>query len=207
MSLYSVLESILLMAAIIFTILGNILSDLLYILLGTLLGFVAFVGALYLTLRVKKDAGVDDVIFINALIYPLIIAIILTIGSINIGLSQYRAIWFDLALIIAVFIAFTFLWIILRQKWKFLTLENVDFITPTDKEKYPQFFLSNLILGFILGMIFILMKLFYIWFGYEVTSYIVMIFTLVITLMLAFFLRPIIKKIKERPQKPRKEKA
>ena len=104
MSLYSVLESILVMAAVIFTLMGNITGNLMYILIGVILGVFAFLGALFITLRVKKDTGIDDVIFINAVVFPLMVAIIFTLGSINIGLAQYQVIWFDLGLAIAIFI-------------------------------------------------------------------------------------------------------
>jgi len=207
MSLYSVLESILVMAAVIFTLMGNITGNLMYILIGVILGGFAFLGALFITLRVKKDTGIDDVIFINAVVFPLMVAIIFTLGSVNIGLPQYQVIWFDLGLAIAMFIVFMCVWIFLKQKWKFLIVEDVDFTTTTDKEKYPQFLLATLILGGIFGLIFIIFKFFFIWFGYQITSYIVMSFTLLVTIILSFFLSIFVRKMKERPPKVKKEKV
>lgn len=207
MSLYSVLESILVMAAVIFTLMGNITVNLMYILIGVVLGVLALLGALYMTLRVKKDAGIDDVIFINAVVFPLMVAIVFTLGSVNIGLLEYQVIWFDLGLAIAMFIVFMCVWIFLKQKWKFLIVEDVDFTTTTDKEKYPQFLLATLILGGIFGLIFIVFKFFFIWFGYQITSYIVMSFTLLVTIILSFFLSIFVRKMKERPPKVKKEKV
>jgi len=207
MSLYSVLESILVMAAVIFTLMGNITVNLMYILIGVVLGVLALLGALYMTLKVKKDAGIDDVIFINAIVFPLMVAIVFTLGSVNIGLPEYQVIWFDLGLAIAMFIVFMCVWIFLKQKWKFLIVEDVDFTTTTDKEKYPQFLLATLILGGIFGLIFIVFKFFFIWFGYQITSYIVMSFTLLVTIILSFFLSIFVRKMKERPPKVKKEKV
>ena len=207
MSIYSVLESILIMAAVIFTLMGNITVNLMYILIGVILGVLALLGALYITLRAKKDAGIDDVIFINAIILPLMVAIVFTLGSVNIGLPQYQVIWFDLGLAIVTFIIFMFVWVFLKQKWKFLIVEDVDFTTTNDKEKYPQFLLATLILGGFFGLIFIVFKFFYIWFGYQTTSYIVMSFTLIFTIILSFFLSIFVRKMKERPPKAKKEKA
>jgi hypothetical protein len=206
MSLYSVLESILVIAAAIFTLMGNITVNVMYILVGVILGVLAFLGALSMTLRAKKDTGIDDVIFINAVVYPLMVAIVFTLGSINIGLPQYQVIWFDLGLAIAIFIVFMCVWIFLKQKWKFLIVEDVDFTTTTDKEKYPPFLLATLILGGIFGLIFIVFKFFFIWFGYQITSYIVMSFTLMVTIILSFFLSIVVRKMKERPPKVKKEK-
>jgi uncharacterized membrane protein YbhN (UPF0104 family) len=194
------------MAAIIFTLMGNITGNLMYILIGVVLGGFAFLGALYMTLRVKKETGIDDVIFINAVVFPLMVAIVFTLGSVNIGLSQYQVIWFDMGLAIAIFIVFMCVWIFLKQKWKFLIVEDVDFTTTTDKEKYPQFLLATLILGGIFGLIFIVFKFFFIWFGYQITSYIVMSFTLLVTIILSFFLSIFVRKMKERPPKVKKEK-
>lgn len=207
MSLYSVLESILVMAAVIFTILGNVTTDILYILIGTILGIIAFLGSLHISLRIKEDAGIDDVIFINAIVYPLMVAIIFTIGSIDIGLPDYQVIWFDLALSIAVFIIFMCVWIFLKQKWKLLIVEDVKFTTTTDKEKYPRFLLATLILGSVFGLLFIFFKLFFIWWGYQITSYIIMCFTLGATILLSFFLSTIVRKMKERPPKVKKVKT
>ena len=92
MSLYSVIESILVIAAVIFTILGNFTANILYILIGIMMGVLAFLGALYISLKIKEDAGIDDVIFINAVVYPLMVAITFTIGSVNVGLPAYQVI-------------------------------------------------------------------------------------------------------------------
>ncbi len=207
MSIYSVLESILVMAAVVFTILGNLTMNLLYILIGSILGIIALLGALYISLRIKEDAGIDDIIFINAIVYPLMVAIIFTIGSINIGLPNYQVIWFDLALSMAVFIIFMCLWVFLKQKWKLLIVEDVKFTSATDKEKYPRFFLATLILGSIFGILFAIFKLFFIWWGYQISSYIIMCFTLGATILLSFFLSTIVKKMKERPPKVKKVKT
>lgn len=207
MSLYSVLESILVMAAVIFTILGNVTINILYILIGTILGIIALLGSLHISLRIKKDAGIDDIIFINAIVYPLMVAIIFTIGSIDIGLSDYQVIWFDLALSISVFIIFMCVWIFLKQKWKLLIVEDVKFTTTADKEKYPRFLLATLILGSIFGLLFVFFKLFFIWWGYQMTSYIIMCFTLAATILLSFFLSTIVRKMKERPPKVKKVKT
>jgi hypothetical protein len=195
------------MAAVIFTLMGNITVNLMYILIGVILGCLAFLGALSMTLSVKKDTGIDDVIFINAVVYPLMVAIVFTIGSINIWLPQYQVIWFDLGLAMSIFIVFMCVWIFLKQKWKFLIVEDVDFTTTTDKEKYPSFLLATLILGGIFGLIFIVFKFLFIWFGYQITSYIVMSFTLLVTIILSFFLSIFVRKMKERPPKVKKEKV
>lgn len=207
MSLYSVLESILVMAAVVFTILGNVTANILYILIGTILGIIALLGSLHISLRIKEDAGTDDIIFINAIVYPLMVAIIFTIGSIDIGLPNYQVIWFDLALSMAVFIIFMCVWIFLKQKWNLLVVEDVNFTTATDKEKYPRFLLATLILGCVFGLLFVIFKLFFIWWGYQITSYIIMCFTLVTTILLSFFLSVIVKKMKERPPKVKKVKT
>ncbi|MBY9009888.1 MAG: hypothetical protein KGD74_08495 [Candidatus Lokiarchaeota archaeon] len=207
MSLYSVLESILVMAAIVLTILGNVTVNISYILIGSILGIIALLGSLYISLRIKEDAGIDDIIFINAIVYPLMVAIIFTIGSINVGLSDYQVIWFDLGLSMAVFIIFMCVWIFLKQKWKLLIVEDVNFTTSTDKEKYPRFLLATLILGGIFGLLFVIFKLFFIWLGYQITSYIIMCFTLGVTILLSFFLNTIVRKMKERPPRVKKVKT
>jgi uncharacterized membrane protein YbhN (UPF0104 family) len=140
-------------------------------------------------------------------LYPLIVAIIFTIGTINVGLPNYQVIWFDLALSMAVFIIFMCLWIFLKQKWKLLIVEDVKFTSATDKDKYPRFLLATLILGSIFGLLFIIFKLFYIWLGYMITSYIIMGFTLGATILLSFFLSTIVRKMKERPPKVKKVKT
>jgi hypothetical protein len=195
------------MAAVVFTLLGNFTVNILYILIGTIMGFLALLGSLQISLRIKGDAGIDDVIFINAILYPLIVAIIFTIGTINVGLPNYQVIWFDLALSMAVFIIFMCLWIFLKQKWKLLIVEDVKFTSATDKDKYPRFLLATLILGSIFGLLFIIFKLFYIWLGYMITSYIIMGFTLGATILLSFFLSTIVRKMKERPPKVKKVKT
>ncbi|MBY9016350.1 MAG: hypothetical protein KGD68_11705 [Candidatus Lokiarchaeota archaeon] len=207
MSLYSVLESILVMAAVIFTILGNITVNILYILIGTIMGIIAFLVSLRISLKVKEDTGIDDIIFINAVVYPLMVAIIFTIGSIDVGLPNYQVIWFDLGLSIAVFIIFMCIWIFLKQKWNLLIVEDVQFTIATDKEKYPRFLLATLILGSIFGFLFIIFKLFFIWWGYQITSYVIMCFTLVATILLSFFLSTIVRKMKERPPRVKKVKT
>jgi hypothetical protein len=207
MSLYSVIESILVIAAVIFTILGNFTANILYILIGIMLGALAFLGALYISLKIKEDAGIDDVIFINAVVYPLMVAITFTIGSVNVGLPAYQVIWFDLALSMSVFIILMWIWMFLKQKWNLLIVEDVSFTTTTDREKYPRFFLASLILGSIFGVVFIVFKLLFIWLGYQTTSYIIMSFTLAVTIILSFFLSKIVRKMKERSPKVKKEKV
>jgi hypothetical protein len=206
MSLLSVLESILIMAAVVFTILGNLTVNILYILIGTILGIIALLGSLQISLRLKEDAGIDDIIFINAIVYPLMVAIIFTIGSIEVGLPDYQVVWFDLGLSMAVFILFMCVWIFLKQKWKLLIVEDVKFSSTTDKDKYPRFLLATLILGSIFGLLFVIFKLFFIWWGYQITSYIIMCFTLVATVLLSFFLSTIVRKMKERTPKVKKVK-
>ena len=195
------------MAAVVLTILGNVTANILYILIGTILGIIALLGSLYISLRIKEDAGIDDIIFINAVVYPLMVAIIFTIGSIDIGLPNYQVIWFDLALSMAVFIIFMCVWVFLKQKWKLLIVEDVKFTSTTDKEKYPRFLLATLILGSIFGFLFVIFKLFFIWWGYQITSYVIMCFTLVTTILLSFFLSTIVKKMKERPPRVKKVKT
>lgn len=195
------------MAAVVLTILGNVTANILYILIGTILGIIALLGSLYISLRIKEDAGIDDIIFINAVVYPLMVAIIFTIGSIDIGLPNYQVIWFDLALSMAVFIIFMCVWVFLKQKWKLLIVEDVKFTSTTDKEKYPRFLLATLILGSIFGFLFVIFKLFFIWWGYQITSYVIMCFTLVTTILLSFFLSTIVRKMKERPPRVKKVKT
>ena len=207
MSLYSVLESILVMAAVVFTLLGNFTANILYILIGSIMGIIALLVSLQISLRIKGDAGIDDIIFINALVYPLMVAIIFTIGSINVGLPNYQVIWFDLALSMAVFIIFMCLWIFLKQKWKLLIVEDVKFTSDVDKDKYPRFLLATLILGSIFGILFVIFKLVYIWLGYQITSYIIMGFTLGATILLSFFLSTLVRKMKERPPRVKKVKT
>jgi len=179
----------------------------LYILIGTILGIIALLGSLYISLRIKEDTGIDDIIFINAIVYPLMVAIIFTVGTINVGLPNFQVIWFDLALSMAVFIIFMCLWIFLKQKWKLLIVEDVKFTSDVDKDKYPRFLLATLILGSIFGMLFVIFKLVYIWLGYQITSYIIMGFTLGATIFLSFFLSTIVRKMKERPPKVKKVKT
>ncbi|GAI75332.1 unnamed protein product, partial [marine sediment metagenome] len=207
MSLYSVLESILVMAAVVFTLLGNFTANILYILIGSIMGIIALLVSLQISLRIKEDAGIDDIIFINALVYPLMVAIIFTIGSINVGLLNYQVIWFDLALSMAVFIIFMCLWIFLKQKWKLLIVDDVKFTSDVDKDKYPRFLLATLILGSIFGILFVIFKLVYIWLGYQITSYIIMGFTLGATILLSFFLSTLVRKMKERPPRVKKVKT
>ena len=195
------------MAAVVLTILGNVTANILYILIGTILGIIALLGSLYISLRIKEDAGIDDIIFINAVVYPLMVTIIFTIGSIDIGLPNYQVIWFDLALSMAVFIIFMCVWVFLKQKWKLLIVEDVKFTSTTDKEKYPRFLLATLILGSIFGFLFVIFKLFFIWWGYQITSYVIMCFTLVTTILLSFFLSTIVRKMKERPPRVKKVKT
>jgi len=195
------------MAAVVLTILGNVTANILYILIGTILGIIALLGSLYISIRIKEDAGIDDLIFINAVVYPLMVAIIFTIGSIDIGLPNYQVIWFDLALSMAVFIIFMCVWVFLKQKWKLLIVEDVKFTSATDKEKYPRFLLATLILGSIFGFLFVIFKLFFIWWGYQITSYVIMCFTLVTTILLSFFLSTIVRKMKERPPRVKKVKT
>jgi len=195
------------MAAVVFTILGNVTANILYILIGTILGIIALLGSLYISLRIKEDTGIDDIIFINAVVYPLMVTIIFTIGSIDIGLPNYQVIWFDLALSMAVFIIFMCVWVFLKQKWKLLVVEDVKFTSATDKNKYPRFLLATLILGSIFGFLFVIFKLLYIWLGYMISSYIIMGFSLGATILLSFFLSTIVRKMKERPPKVKKAKT
>jgi len=201
LSLYSVLESVLVVAAFIITLIGNIFLNLLFILIGSMLGVLAFFGALFITIKVKKQAGIEDIIFINALVYPLMVVIVLTLGVIDLGLSQFQVLWFDLALIISVFLIFICSWIFLRKKWKFLTIENIDFTNKMDREKYPQFLLATLVISILLGGYFVLFKFLYMLLGYQITSYILMAFTLCTTIILSFFLSLIKRKIKTRTPK------
>jgi hypothetical protein len=195
------------MAAVVFTLLGNFTANILYILIGAIMGIIALLVSLQISLRIKGDAGIDDIIFINALVYPLMVAIIFTIGSINVGLPNYQVIWFDLALSMAVFIIFMCLWIFLKQKWKLLIVDDVKFTSDVDKDKYPRFLLATLILGSIFGILFVIFKLVYIWLGYQITSYIIMGFTLGATILLSFFLSTIVRKMKERPPRVKKVKT
>jgi len=195
------------MAAVVFTLLGNFTANILYILIGAIMGILALLGSLQISLRIKGDAGIDDIIFINAILYPLMVAIIFTIGTINVGLPNYQVIWFDLALSMAVFIIFMCLWVFLKQKWKLLVVEDVKFTSATDKNKYPRFLLATLILGSIFGFLFVIFKLLYIWLGYMISSYIIMGFSLGATILLSFFLSTIVRKMKERPPKVKKVKT
>ena len=60
---------------------GNPMIGMPMLIVGTVLGIVALLLSLLITVSSREDKDVDDIIFINSFIYPLLVGIVLSIGS------------------------------------------------------------------------------------------------------------------------------
>ncbi|MHA1275316.1 MAG: hypothetical protein ACTSQS_18075, partial [Promethearchaeota archaeon] len=173
-------------------IFGNLQANFFMMVLGIILSIIALSLTLLVTIGTEGESDVDDVAFINALIYPLLVGCVMTIGSWYDNDPVIQSMWLDLGLIMGLFIIFVYVWYLLREKLKgglsFLELDaiDIDFHSDTDVNKLPKFLLVSVILGTILGLLFVLFKLLYHVLGYNPTVYTFMMIVLVATMGLSF---------------------
>ena len=195
MSLYSTLETFLLVIAGFLMIFGNVAgigdpaAGFPFLLIGSILGIVAFLLSLLITITNQSDADVNDIIFINSLIYPLLVGIVLSLGSLFDGDPVVQSIFLDLGLCMGLFIIFVFLWQEIAERWDFLEIEDIDFKSNADTDSMPQFLLVTLVLGCLFGGLFIVFKLIFVTAGYNITSYIFMGIVFGVCITLSFVLR------------------
>lgn len=209
MSLYTTLETFLLVISGFLMIWGNIMgignpeAGLPWLIMGSILGIIAFLLSLLIT-ATNEGQDVNDIIFINSLIYPLLVGIVLSIGSLfdpdpnasaeaQMLSKNIQSIFLDLGLIMGLFIIFVYIWQTIKARWDFLTLEDIDFTSSADKDAMPQFLLVCLILGALLGGLFIGFKFLFVIVGYNITSYSFMILVFAVCITLSFILRAVKK--------------
>ncbi|MHA1274217.1 MAG: hypothetical protein ACTSQP_10745 [Promethearchaeota archaeon] len=209
MSLYTTLETFLLVISGFLMIWGNIMgignpeAGLPWLIIGSILGIIAFLLSLLIT-ATNEGQDVNDIIFINSLIYPLLVGIVLSIGSLfdpnpkasaeaQMLSKNIQSIFLDLGLIMGLFIIFVYIWQTIKARWDFLTLEDIDFTSSADKDAMPQFLLVCLILGALLGGLFIGFKFLFVFVGYNITSYSFMILVFAVCITLSFILRAVKK--------------
>jgi len=180
-SLFAVLEVILGLIAGFLLIYGNILAiggispteivPMLVLTLGFALSVFYFLLALLVTVTNLDDSDNKDMIAANMFAAPLLLGNIFTIGSFFDTLPSTQSVILDIGLIIGTFFIFCTFYVKLKDKWDFLEIDDIDIIAGTDKEKYPKFFLSAIILGIIYVIPFIIFKIWFLNYGYNSTAY------------------------------------
>ena len=177
---------------------------------GIITSFVGLAISVFVTWLTSGEEEVDDVSLLNSLIYPLIVGDALTIGSWFDAEPIVQSIFLDLGLIMGIFIIFNFIWSLLREKYMFLEIEEIDFFSGVDKSEMPRFLIVSLILGSLYGGLFVIFKVLYHFaLGYNWTSYIFMMIVAVLSILLSFLhyiLNPSeLKPSKEKSKSPKKK--
>ncbi len=200
-SIYMMFEICLVVASYILLFIGLIKPSDFFLL--QIIGILTSVGGLALTILItigaEGESDVDDITFVNALLYPLLVADILAIGSWLDALPVTQSIFLDFGIIMGLFIIFLYIWYLLREKVKggisFLEVDvvDIDFHGTGDADKYPKFYLVTIILGALYGALFAIFKIIYAIlapigtdFAFNYTSYVLIIVVLVSSLDLAF---------------------
>lgn len=167
---------------------------------GIILSFIGFALTILITAGAEGEDDVDDITFVNALLYPLIVADVFAIGSWFDAIPTTQVLFLDLGVIMGLFLLFIYIWYLLKEKVKgglaFLDMAVIDrdFHSKGEAKEYPKFFIVTLILGTIFGLLFMLFKGIYQLiadgFGtaiaYNRIAYILMIIIVVLSLAMAF---------------------
>lgn len=193
---FVILEILLMGAAVVLMVIGNILAiggveqasiiALMVLALGFFASIMAFLFALLVSVTNREQTDVGDITAVNMVATPLIVGNIFTLGSFFDELPKTQSVFLDAGLIIGLFVIFACSYLYLKEKWDFIEIQDIDFISGTDKPKYPQFFLATLMLGSIYGGLFIIFKILYLIIGYNWTCYIFLGVLFVYSLFLAF---------------------